>query len=142
MDPVLYRVAAQAVLDMEGYFLEFAGPVTIHSVFPGHGALEGLLLVQFADALYGYMNENRSGEKKALERLQLLYNLFVDYFSTEENGVERLALGLRLDEEGDLRWELTGRKRLTHIHLGRYRKPRDVATFIPTLGLIRGRGTK
>ena len=101
MDPVLYQLAAQVVLDMEGYFLDFVEEPDEDNLYPGYGALQGLSLLELDDWMQ---------ERSARGKMTAFLSGLKDYFAADERETERMAMGLFLDEQCNLRWTITGRK--------------------------------
>ena len=111
MEPSLYKLFHQVVLDVEGYFPSFAGPATVNSVFPGSGGYEGLSSIHFDDVKVGNrgINSNKREEGTVERRLEELLDEFVAYFKLPDRKLHRQIVGLFLDLEGNLRWKDTVR---------------------------------
>ncbi len=110
MEPSLYKLFHQVVLDVEGYFPEFAGEVTVESIFPGSGGYEGLASIHFDDLRDRDINSNKRAEGVVKRRLQEMYRQFLAYFKNPEREYHRRIAGLFIDDKQTLRWMITGRQ--------------------------------
>ena len=102
MEPSLYKLFHQVVLDVEGFFPGFAGPVTIDSVFPGSGGYEGLASIHFDDVKNDKINCNKRSDHVIEKRLQELHDELLAYFRAPERKLHRKIVGLFLDQSGTL----------------------------------------
>ena len=109
MEPSLYKLFHQVVLDVEGYLPGFAGAVTVESVFPGSGGLEGLASIHFDDICDGDINANKRADDVVKKRLQEMHRQFLTYFGSRERELHRRVAGLFIDDTKSLRWTTTGR---------------------------------
>lgn len=113
----LFQLSHQVVLDVETFFLDFAGETTVDDVFPGFGGREGLQLVDFqkpADASrevgdkiksLNRVRFTRHGEKS---RLRELHKQCTERIKASRS--EREVFHMVLDVNGVLRHRLSGRR--------------------------------
>jgi hypothetical protein len=110
MEVYLKRLIHQVVLDVEGFFLDFAGPVTVDSVFPGSGGLEGLASITIDDPLPTQINVNKRSPTVVKQRLGCLLDKMLSFFKSPTRHLIRKIMGLEIDNKDVLRWVVTGRE--------------------------------
>ena len=117
MEDKLMSLGHQVVLDIEGFFLGFAGPVTADSVFPGTGAVEGLASLVLSDVgraanvVSDSINRNKRSLHRQRERLVHFHGVLKTYFGGASKVALRAAVGLfqHSKDPDNLRWKKTGR---------------------------------
>lgn len=95
-------ICNQAVADLEGIFIEFAGDVTLESVFVGSGGGNGAAMIDLNGV-------NNFARKDSVEKVAAVYTLHKDVLLDDKNEKHREALLYEIATDGVLRSILTGR---------------------------------
>ena len=108
MNQSLFVLTHHIVLDLEGYYIDFAGEVTADSVHCGHGGQEGLSVIKF---LKGDLNKNVRSPQQQLRRMIQLHEHFLEWILGDAmiKKLRRQVWNIVVDTDGLPRSASTGR---------------------------------